>query len=177
MNKNTQAFTIIELMVTVAIIAILSSIILANLTGAQLKARDAKRVSDIVQLQLALELYFDRCNQYPSLGAEFLPKLDASNGCPTISGTQVKFSDFTSKLPVPSTAGDYKYAVNNFSTPTDYVLQAKLEKPNQATKDDIDGSFTTYIFAPDNSAPSSGSASTLDCSDSATTSYFCVQPR
>lgn len=37
-----------------------------SLTEAQLKSRDAKRISDIGQIQLALELYFDAHQHYPS---------------------------------------------------------------------------------------------------------------
>jgi len=69
MNKS-KGFTLIELLVVIAIIGILSSVVLASLNSAREKSRDAKRVSDIKQLQLALELYFDSNSAYPTtLGA------------------------------------------------------------------------------------------------------------
>lgn len=65
--KNTKkGFTLIELLVVIAIIGILSSIVLASLTTAREKARDARRISDIGQIKLALELYFDAHQMYPS---------------------------------------------------------------------------------------------------------------
>src|SRR3989344_4961570 len=60
-----RGFTSIELLVVIAIIGILSSIVLASLNSARKKGRDARRVSDIKQLQLALELSYDAVGAYP----------------------------------------------------------------------------------------------------------------
>ncbi|MFC1720709.1 type II secretion system protein [Patescibacteria group bacterium] len=65
MNK-TKGFTLIELLVVIAIIGILSSVVLASLNTAREKSRDAKRISDIKQIQLALELYYDTNSAYPT---------------------------------------------------------------------------------------------------------------
>ena len=64
--KRKKGFTLIELLVVIAIIGILSSVVLASLNSARSKSRDAKRVSDVKQLQLALELYFDSFGDYPN---------------------------------------------------------------------------------------------------------------
>jgi prepilin-type N-terminal cleavage/methylation domain-containing protein len=56
---GNKGFTLIELLVVIAIIGILSSVVLASLNTARRKARDARRVSDIKNLQLALELQAD----------------------------------------------------------------------------------------------------------------------
>ena len=65
-RAGNKGFTLIELLVVIAIIGILSSVVLASLNSAREKSRDAKRVSDIKQLQLALEFYFDANGGYPS---------------------------------------------------------------------------------------------------------------
>lgn len=65
-KKTQKGFTLIELLVVIAIIGILSSVVLASLSTARQKSRDAKRISDIGQIQLALELYFDANQSYPS---------------------------------------------------------------------------------------------------------------
>lgn len=64
--KKEKGFTLIELLVVVAIIGILSSVVLASLNTARSKARDAERVSEIRQLKLALELYYDKNGTYPT---------------------------------------------------------------------------------------------------------------
>lgn len=63
--KHQPGFTLIELLVVIAIIGLLSSIVLASLNTARTKARDAKRQSDLKQLQLALELFYDSNGSYP----------------------------------------------------------------------------------------------------------------
>jgi prepilin-type N-terminal cleavage/methylation domain-containing protein len=62
---NKQAFTLIELLVVISIIGILASFSTVSLQGARGRARDAKRVSDIRQIQVALELYYNSYNEYP----------------------------------------------------------------------------------------------------------------
>jgi len=66
MPNLVSGFTIIELLVVISVIALLSSVIFASLNNARSKARDARRMSDIKQIQLALELYFDVNGVYPS---------------------------------------------------------------------------------------------------------------
>lgn len=67
MTKNTlRAFTLVELMVVIAMIGFLASIVLASLTSAQLDARDKRRIADVRQLENALQLYYTRYNTYPT---------------------------------------------------------------------------------------------------------------
>ena len=55
-KKISGGFTLIELLVVIAIIGILASVILASLNSARVKARNARRASDIKQLQSAFAL-------------------------------------------------------------------------------------------------------------------------
>lgn len=61
-----KGFTLIELLVVIAIIALLSTLAVVALGSARQKSRDAKRLSDIKQVQTALELYFTDQNGYPA---------------------------------------------------------------------------------------------------------------
>ncbi len=65
MNKQ-KGFTLIELLVVIAIIGLLSTLAVISLNNARQKSRDAKRVSDIKQIQTALELYYNDHNGYPT---------------------------------------------------------------------------------------------------------------
>lgn len=60
-----KGFTLIELMVTIAIIGILSTIAVISFQGVRVTARDQQRRSDLAKLRTALETYFLRYNRYP----------------------------------------------------------------------------------------------------------------
>ncbi|MCF7835913.1 MAG: type II secretion system GspH family protein [Candidatus Marinimicrobia bacterium] len=64
-KRKNKGFTLIELLVVIAIIGVLASVVLASLNSARKKSRDARRVADIEQIQLALEMYFDANSEYP----------------------------------------------------------------------------------------------------------------
>jgi prepilin-type N-terminal cleavage/methylation domain-containing protein len=61
-----RGFTLIELLVVIAIIGILSSVVLASLNSARGKANDAKIRSDMHQLSVALQLYYDKHGSFPT---------------------------------------------------------------------------------------------------------------
>lgn len=65
MKTNSRGFTLIELLVVIAIIGLLSAVVLASLNVARAKARDARRMTDLAQLQTALELYYSTTGHYP----------------------------------------------------------------------------------------------------------------
>ena len=65
MKKTTNGFTFIELLVVVAIIAILSAIIIANVSNVRTKARDAQRIAEIEQIALALETFRKTYGHFP----------------------------------------------------------------------------------------------------------------
>ena len=65
-TMKSRGFTLVELLVVISIISFLSSVVLANLNTARAKARDAQRISDMHQLQNALELYKNTYGSYPN---------------------------------------------------------------------------------------------------------------
>jgi len=71
MSYSKRAFTLIELLVVIAIIGLLATIISIAVNSARAKARDAKRVSELQQLKLAVEMYYDKNNSYPSTGGNW----------------------------------------------------------------------------------------------------------
>lgn len=94
----------------------------------QNRSRDAHRISDIGQLQLALELYFDAHHTYP-------PSLEL-----------LAQEQFLSKMPFdPSDASSYAYAL--LSAGTTYALGASLENDSNSVlltdKDTADATFPT----------------------------------
>ena len=64
-SKFRRGFTLIELLVVIAIIGILSTLAVVALNSARQRSRDAKRVSDIRQVQTAIELGYSETGNYP----------------------------------------------------------------------------------------------------------------
>jgi general secretion pathway protein G len=64
--KNKKGFTLVELLVVVAIIGILAAISVVSLNTARARARDSRRVADVRQIQTALELYYNDMGTYPA---------------------------------------------------------------------------------------------------------------
>ncbi len=60
-----KGFTLLELLIVVAIIALLSSLGAVSVSSQRKKANDARRRADIHQLQVALEGYYVDHQKYP----------------------------------------------------------------------------------------------------------------
>lgn len=68
MKKNTYGFTLVELLVTIAIIGVLFSIVIASMNGAKRSSDYLKRVADLGQVKLALTKYQLKYGRYPTTG-------------------------------------------------------------------------------------------------------------
>jgi len=66
MKQNKKGFTLIELLVVIAIIGLLSTLSILALNTARARARDAKRIADVKQIQTALEMFFNDTGDYPA---------------------------------------------------------------------------------------------------------------
>lgn len=66
LKQAKKGFTIIELLIVIAIIVILAGLVLTNIQGAQAKARDATRLGDIDSVATALEIYHNENGYYPN---------------------------------------------------------------------------------------------------------------
>jgi prepilin-type N-terminal cleavage/methylation domain-containing protein len=120
---SKRGFTLIELLVVIAIIGILSSIVLASLNTARQKSRDARRVADIKQIQLAMQLYYDASSTYPTALSELAPTYIA-----TIPNDPV---------------GQAAYPYDRLNSGASYHVGANLEdSANQALQSDLDSDTT-----------------------------------
>jgi type IV pilus assembly protein PilA len=67
--KNKQnGFTIVELVIVIVVIIILAGLVITTYAGIQSKARNAKRQTDIEELQTQIETFYSQNGFYPSLG-------------------------------------------------------------------------------------------------------------
>jgi len=140
--QNSRGFTLIELLVVIAIIGILSSVVLASLNGAREGARDARRQTDLNQVQLALEQLYAECGSYPQQTAGTgVTSLSVTAANCESSASAVPLSSHMSQVPEDPNGGTYGYAGDQFN----YCLAARLEGSN----------------APDNNA--AAKTSPIDC--------------
>lgn len=120
MNMHRKGFTLIELMVVIAIISILSSVTLSIVKINRENAQTATAIQDFVEIQKALEFYYDKYGYYPPTNtspSEWGGYWDVSN-----VGTfmpELAAEGFLKKVPVGR--GDITY--NYFRTePSDPIL-------------------------------------------------------
>lgn len=126
--KKNKGFTLIELLVVIAIIALLSTLAVVALSSARAKARDAKRIADIKQVQSALELYFNDKNSYP-VGDFTLGSATADVLCDTDAGLQADATGCTTtymgQVPPNPTPNGAPYAYSG--TTSSYTIVLNLE--------------------------------------------------
>lgn len=129
--KPKRGFTLIELLIAMAILAILSTIGFGNFQTARVKARDAKRKTDLAAVAKALEAYVNDHRSYP---------LSDSNGqivgcgaVATACSWGSSFTDGTSTYmaALPADVGGYTYRYS--SNGTAYTLYAYLENTLDAS--------------------------------------------
>ncbi len=148
MKKNLKGFTLIEILIVVAIIGLLASVVLVGLGAFRTRGRDARRIADLRETQNALELYYTKYQRYPALGSgDSWTSLDNS-----LTTAGIGVSSVSNDPLSPSVT--YLYGVS--SDGQNYVLAAKLEDSgNPGLKDDPDD---TNLYG-------------VDCSDP----VYCVQ--
>jgi len=56
---HKKGFTLVEIVVVIAIVGILASVVLANMQWGKQKVRDTQRISDLQQIQVALRMHRD----------------------------------------------------------------------------------------------------------------------
>lgn len=64
--RKERGFTIIELLIVIAIIGILATLVLTNFRGAQAKGRDTVRQNDLNSMYQKLEEYYNDQGSYPT---------------------------------------------------------------------------------------------------------------
>ena len=150
MRKNLNAkrsFTLMELLIVIAIIGVLGALIIPTINQARAKARDARRLQDLRTFQTVLELYYNDNQHYPiwEAGGGFQDQAASS----TIAAALVP--DYLSSLPKDPLIKKYVYYYKSDSTGSLYKGIAYLEtegaKQEYAAKDGDTASKYYEVFA------------------------------
>jgi type II secretion system protein G len=127
MKTKKKGFTLIELLVVIAIIGILATVVMVSLNTARRNSRDARRVSDLRQIALALEMYSSEKGGYPAATAATCNATTYT----AMTGLVVTAGYLPSSPLDPTNNATYFYAYGaNSATAdaaTDYTLKAVLE--------------------------------------------------
>lgn len=119
LTKATRGFSLIELLITISVMALLTTVVVAGMSGARTRGRDADRIADIKNLQVSLELYYDKHHYYPNSLAE--------GNVATVLNV-LRTEGFISTIPDdPLPSQDYYYKSNASSNSSVYCLGANLE--------------------------------------------------
>lgn len=140
--KKAAGFTLIELLVVIAIIGILSAVVLASLSSSKMRANDAKRMSDLHQIQIALSLYYTQNGAYPIISAWATSEATTYDAGPKWTALQTALSPYIAKLPHDPNPtgtsgswanGNYHYAYQSADGQI-YDLVAQLEDPDNPNR-------------------------------------------
>ena len=146
-SKNIKGFTLIEMLIVIAVIAILAGVVLTGVSGFQASARDTRRLGDLRTTQNYLELYFNKCGHYPVDGGA---TCGGATGESSLGWTVVTeaLKTVTSQVPVdPVNSGDYVYQYAYLDGGLSYEIQATLERDNSALDNDVDGEVLGCVEA------------------------------
>jgi general secretion pathway protein G len=133
MKETYKGFTLVELLVVMAIIGVLATLIVGGFRSSQMRGRDAARKGDLKEITNALEIFYSDYGKYPPAsgtqiaGCSYNPATGAGAAC--IWGrsefTDGKTTYFKVIPKDPSTGQSYIYKVD--STKKKYQLYAHLE--------------------------------------------------
>ncbi len=79
-QKIGRGFSLVELLAVVAIIGLLSAVVMSSFSSAKKRSRVAKRVSDMKQVQVALEFYYAANRSFPNTGGAWRSACTAWGG-------------------------------------------------------------------------------------------------
>jgi prepilin-type N-terminal cleavage/methylation domain-containing protein len=122
-NQKKKGFTLIELLVVIAIIGLLATLSVVALNNARERARDSRRVSDIRQIQTALELYYNAnpVTGYPAVASDTAAHTALSSALDSYINP-IPESPTPNDCPSATWAGTYLYAGGGNSYTLKYCL-------------------------------------------------------
>jgi type IV pilus assembly protein PilA len=113
--RNERGFSLIELLIVVAIILIIAAIAIPNLLQARLSANEASAVGSVQSIKTAEIAYF---NAYPSTGyADTLPILGGPAPCNPAPAAACLLDDFIATA-APGTGGKSGYVFSALGIPS-----------------------------------------------------------
>jgi prepilin-type N-terminal cleavage/methylation domain-containing protein len=124
--KFVSGFTLIELLTVVAIMGILSAIVFTSLTSARLKSKDSAVITQLSNMKVQAEIYYDLNNNYGGI-CEALASARGFGGSGPGLLKAVKDSTAIPSEIVTSSIGEYNKVTCNDSASA-WAVEAPLSK-------------------------------------------------
>ena len=122
-----RGFTIVELIITITIMAILLALGVVNLTGTQVSARDSERKTDIENISLHLETYYNSGTDGSTVIGRY-PSVDATTGLIGHETTLLRDIDKNSFIAPDKTTTSLIAATNNTQTTSGVTPQPTIDQ-------------------------------------------------
>lgn len=151
MKKSHKGFTVLELLIVIAIMCILMGLILVGLNAARSHSRDEDKVTNIQTVVVGITQFYDTCRSYPAT-------LDPATTCPSLNTSGKTLVDFIPDIAsynFNQTGSDYAYTaltgdLTDQADCTNFHIGVTLE----ANASSFNASKSGFLLSTYNSDPS-----------------------
>ena len=122
-HRANRGFTLIELMVVIAIIAIMAAAIMPKIVGRTEKAKRARAQADISSFKTALTAFYLDCGRYPTTSEGLAALIKPPAGIDPEKYQEGGYVD-VAKIPKDPWGNDYLYVCPSVKSGKDYDLES-----------------------------------------------------
>lgn len=159
MKKNKKGFSLVEILIVMAIVAILAGVVVVVNGESQKKSRDAERKAELLSIKASLDLYYSvhgkyppagscpmvNCYVYSNNGTDWIPALAAENGSLPVDPIN-RLATGAPANDGPWTDGNFVYTYGNVSTDGQrYDLTAQLESTSDPERCEVKNYKFNYL--------------------------------
>lgn len=131
-KKGAVGFTIVELIITITILVILTTLVVVRLSSTQVGGRDQERESDTHALATGLEIYYQNGNPINHIAPGYYP---GAQQVQAASGTAPPFSEFLDGVVLASYEAPGLSASESFGVDPNYASAPSGANPDGSYND------------------------------------------
>ncbi len=169
-KKSQAGFTLMELIIVIALIGILSVGGLASYVNSQRRSRDAKRQTDLETIRQALELFKADFSQYPPASLSNELSCDTSVGAFINNSSCNPYGAPISYSPI---GNDWSYSEDSlFPSDLNKYLNVSNKYISKLPVDPQNSATNYYYYEPTCDQSSTNCGQSVDCTDKGCCAYY-----